>query len=157
VTTITRRRGVGRSAAGKATTRWRSVIAQYSNRGSPSALDVEIAASAARLRASLRLGLADAVQAASALAINAAALRDHDRDFLSPALAADNFLTRATTVLNPKEQGLRTPPAPRASVGEASYSAACCNGRNRRAHLHLVGVAPGDLGVGEKSPLRTWV
>ena len=47
----------------------------------PIALDLEIAASAARLRASLRLGLADAVQAASALAINAAALVTHDRDF----------------------------------------------------------------------------
>jgi predicted nucleic acid-binding protein len=47
----------------------------------PVALDLEIAASAARLRASLRLGLADAVQAASALAINAAALVTHDRDF----------------------------------------------------------------------------
>ena len=44
-------------------------------------LDVDIAESAARLRASLRLGLADAVQAASALAINAAALVSHDRDF----------------------------------------------------------------------------
>jgi predicted nucleic acid-binding protein len=42
-------------------------------------LDIEIAESAARLRASLRL--ADAVQAASALAINAAALVTHDRDF----------------------------------------------------------------------------
>jgi predicted nucleic acid-binding protein len=47
----------------------------------PIALDLEIAASASRLRASLRLGLADAVQAASALAINAAALVTHDRDF----------------------------------------------------------------------------
>ena len=47
----------------------------------PIALDLEIAASAARLRASLRLGLADAVQAASALAINAEALVTHDRDF----------------------------------------------------------------------------
>jgi len=45
------------------------------------ALDVDIAESAARLRASLRLGLADAVQAASALAINAAALVTYDRDF----------------------------------------------------------------------------
>jgi predicted nucleic acid-binding protein len=45
------------------------------------ALDVDIAENAARLRASLRLGLADAVQAASALAINAAALVTHDRDF----------------------------------------------------------------------------
>jgi predicted nucleic acid-binding protein len=45
------------------------------------ALDVDIAENAARLRASLRLGLADAVQAASALAINAVALVTHDRDF----------------------------------------------------------------------------
>lgn len=45
------------------------------------ALDVDIAEYAARLRASLRLGLADAVQAASALAINAAALVTHDREF----------------------------------------------------------------------------
>ena len=47
----------------------------------PVALDVGIAESAARLRASLRLKLADAVQAASALAVNAAALVTHDRDF----------------------------------------------------------------------------
>jgi predicted nucleic acid-binding protein len=45
------------------------------------ALDIDIAESAARLRASLRLKLADAVQAASALAINAAVLVTHDRDF----------------------------------------------------------------------------
>jgi predicted nucleic acid-binding protein len=44
-------------------------------------LDVDIAENAARLRASLRLKLADAVQAASALAVNAAALVTHDRDF----------------------------------------------------------------------------
>lgn len=44
-------------------------------------LDVGIAESAARLRASLRLKLPVAVQAASALAINAAALVTHDRDF----------------------------------------------------------------------------
>jgi predicted nucleic acid-binding protein len=43
-------------------------------------LDVDIAEGAARLRASLRLKLADAVQAASALAINAV-LVTHDRDF----------------------------------------------------------------------------
>jgi predicted nucleic acid-binding protein len=49
---------------------WRSV-----------ALDVDIAESAARLRGSLRLSLANAVQVASALAINAAALVTHDRDF----------------------------------------------------------------------------
>ena len=44
-------------------------------------LDADIAEGAARLRASLRLKLADAIQAASALAINAAALVTHDRDF----------------------------------------------------------------------------
>lgn len=44
-------------------------------------LDMAIAESAARLRASLRLKLPDAIQAASALAINAAALVTHDRDF----------------------------------------------------------------------------
>lgn len=44
-------------------------------------LSLDIAESAARLRASVRLKLADAVQAASALAINAAALVTHDRDF----------------------------------------------------------------------------
>jgi len=44
-------------------------------------LDADIAESAARLRASLRLKLADAIQAASALAINARALVTYDRDF----------------------------------------------------------------------------
>jgi predicted nucleic acid-binding protein len=44
-------------------------------------LDIGIAESAARFRATLRLKLPDAVQAASALAINAAALVTHDRDF----------------------------------------------------------------------------
>jgi len=44
-------------------------------------LDAEIAEGAARLRAAYRLELADAVQAASALAINAAALVTHDHDF----------------------------------------------------------------------------
>ena len=44
-------------------------------------LTIDIAESAARLRASLGLKLADAVQAASALAINAVALVTHDRDF----------------------------------------------------------------------------
>ena len=57
--------------------RYRAILESWQ----PVALDVDIAASAARLRASLRLGLADAVQAASALAINAAALVTHDRDF----------------------------------------------------------------------------
>jgi predicted nucleic acid-binding protein len=44
-------------------------------------LDADIAESAARLRAAYRLKLPDAVQAASALAINAAALVTHDHDF----------------------------------------------------------------------------
>jgi len=44
-------------------------------------LGVDIAESAARLRATLKLKLADAVQAASALAVNADALVTHDRDF----------------------------------------------------------------------------
>jgi predicted nucleic acid-binding protein len=57
--------------------RYRAILESWQ----PIALDVDIAESAARLRASLRLRLADAVQAASALAINAAALVTHDRDF----------------------------------------------------------------------------
>ncbi len=57
--------------------RYRAILESWQ----PIALDVDIAESAARLRASLRLKLADAVQAASALAINAAALATHDRDF----------------------------------------------------------------------------
>jgi predicted nucleic acid-binding protein len=44
-------------------------------------LTADIAASAARLRASLRLKLGDAVQAASAIAVNADALITYDRDF----------------------------------------------------------------------------
>jgi predicted nucleic acid-binding protein len=44
-------------------------------------LSADIAESAARLRASLRIKLPDAVQAASAIAINADALVTHDRDF----------------------------------------------------------------------------
>ncbi|HEY7247493.1 MAG TPA: PIN domain-containing protein [Xanthobacteraceae bacterium] len=51
------------------------------DRWQPVALDADIAESAARLRASVRLKLADAIQAASALAINAAALVTYDRDF----------------------------------------------------------------------------
>src|SRR5262249_21206734 len=57
--------------------RYRAILQSWQ----PVALDLDIAVSAARLRASLRLGLADAVQAASALAINAAALVTHARDF----------------------------------------------------------------------------
>ncbi len=44
-------------------------------------LSADIAESAARLRASLKLRLPDAVQVASAIAINADALVTHDRDF----------------------------------------------------------------------------
>jgi predicted nucleic acid-binding protein len=44
-------------------------------------LTAEIATNAARLRASLHLKLADAVQAASAISINADALVTHDRVF----------------------------------------------------------------------------
>jgi len=44
-------------------------------------LTAEIAENAARFRASLRLKLPDAVQLASALAVNADALVTHDRDF----------------------------------------------------------------------------
>jgi predicted nucleic acid-binding protein len=44
-------------------------------------LDVDIAETAARLRATLGLKLPDAVQAASAISVNAAALVTHDRAF----------------------------------------------------------------------------
>ncbi|TAN49806.1 MAG: type II toxin-antitoxin system VapC family toxin [Betaproteobacteria bacterium] len=44
-------------------------------------LTADIAESAARLRASLGLRVADAIQAASAIAVNADALVTHDRDF----------------------------------------------------------------------------
>jgi predicted nucleic acid-binding protein len=47
----------------------------------PVELTVDIAEMAARLRAAFRLRLADSIQAASALSINAAALATHDRDF----------------------------------------------------------------------------
>ncbi len=43
--------------------------------------DLDIAEGTARLRASLNLKFSDAIQAASALAINAYALITHDRDF----------------------------------------------------------------------------
>jgi predicted nucleic acid-binding protein len=59
------------------TRRYRAILESWQ----PIELDVNIAEGAARLRASLHLGLADAVQAASALAINADALVTHDRDF----------------------------------------------------------------------------
>src|SRR3954467_10349845 len=57
--------------------RYRTVLGSWQT----VSLDIAIAESAARLRASLHLKLPDAVQAASALAINAAALVTHDRDF----------------------------------------------------------------------------
>ena len=57
--------------------RYRAILESWQ----PVELDVGIAESAARLRASLRLKLADAVQAATALAVNADALVTHDRDF----------------------------------------------------------------------------
>lgn len=57
--------------------RYRTILESWQ----PIDLNVDIAESAARLRASLRLKLADAVQVASALSVNAAALVTHDRDF----------------------------------------------------------------------------
>jgi predicted nucleic acid-binding protein len=66
-----------RSADEALARRYRAILESWR----PIALDVDIAESAARLRASLRLKLADAVEAASALAIDAAALATHDRDF----------------------------------------------------------------------------
>ena len=57
--------------------RYRAMLERWQ----PIALDADIAESAARFRVSLRLKLADAMQAASALAINAAALVTCNRDF----------------------------------------------------------------------------
>ena len=57
--------------------RYRTILESWQVVG----LDADIAANAARLRAALRLKLADALQAASAIAINADALVTHDRDF----------------------------------------------------------------------------
>jgi len=54
-------------------------------------LSIDIAESAARLRATLKLKLPDAIQAASALAIGADALVTHDRDFAR--LSAPRVLT----------------------------------------------------------------
>ncbi|HLH93777.1 MAG TPA: PIN domain-containing protein [Xanthobacteraceae bacterium] len=68
--------------------RYRAILESWQ----PIALDLDIAESAVRLRASLRLKLADAVQAASALAINAAALVTHDRDFFTRNLPACHLL-----------------------------------------------------------------
>lgn len=57
--------------------RYRAILESWG----PVALDGAIAESAAQLQASFKLKLADAVQAASALAVDAAALVTHDRDF----------------------------------------------------------------------------
>ena len=57
--------------------RYRAILESWG----PVALDGAIAEGAARLRASFKLKLADAVQVASALAVDAAALVTHDRDF----------------------------------------------------------------------------
>lgn len=57
--------------------RYRAILQSWQVIG----LDADIAESAARLRASLRLKLPDAVQVASAISINADALVTHDRDF----------------------------------------------------------------------------
>lgn len=57
--------------------RFRTILGSWQVVG----LTADIAASAARLRASLRLKLADAVQAASAIAVNADALITYDREF----------------------------------------------------------------------------
>ncbi len=57
--------------------RYRAVLGSWRVVG----LDAGLAEDAARLRARLKLKLPDAIQAASALAINADALATHNRDF----------------------------------------------------------------------------
>ncbi len=59
----------------------RCPVQSMRGRGRRPAAGADIAESAARLSASCRLKLPNAVQAASALAINADALVTHDRDF----------------------------------------------------------------------------
>ena len=66
--------GAGEEALAK---RYRAVMESWQ----VVALTADIAESAARLRASLKLRLADAIQVASAIAVNADALVTHDRDF----------------------------------------------------------------------------
>ena len=80
VTTVT----VAEVLAGPATTgdealirRYRAVLESWQIVD----LSISIAESAARLRATLKIKLPDAIQAASALAIGADALVTHDRDF----------------------------------------------------------------------------
>lgn len=57
--------------------RYRSILEAWE----PIELDVDIAVAAGRFRASLRLKLPDAIQVASAIAINATALVTYDTDF----------------------------------------------------------------------------
>jgi predicted nucleic acid-binding protein len=59
--------------------RYRSILETWQVVG----MDADIAESAARMRGLFRLKLADAVQVASAVAINADALVTHDRDYSS--------------------------------------------------------------------------
>lgn len=66
--------GAGEEALAK---RYRSVMESWQVVN----LTTDIAESAARFRASLKLRLADAIQVASAIAVNADALVTHDRDF----------------------------------------------------------------------------
>ncbi len=66
--------GAGEEALAK---RYRAVMESWQ----VVSLTADIAESTARLRASLGLKMADAIQAASAIAINADALLTHDRDF----------------------------------------------------------------------------
>ena len=67
--------GAGEEALAK---RYRAVMASWQ----VVELTADIAETAARLRAKFKLKLPDAIQAASALAINADALVTHDRDFV---------------------------------------------------------------------------
>jgi predicted nucleic acid-binding protein len=66
--------GAGEEALTK---RYRAIMESWDVVG----LSADIAESAARLRARLKLKLPDAIQAASAIAVNADALVTHDRDF----------------------------------------------------------------------------
>lgn len=68
--------GVGEEAVAR---RYRSILESWQ----VVILDSDIAEYAARLRTTFRLKLPDAVQVASALAVNAEALVTHDRDFSS--------------------------------------------------------------------------
>ena len=93
--------------------RYRAILKSWQ----PIALDVDIAESAARLRASLRLKLADAVQAASALAINAAALVTHDRDFSRVRSLRISFLKAQHVDLTIVHETSSLPGATMSSIG----------------------------------------